>query len=91
MEELVCVPTNFIWSVEYKTENNKKYILIKYNYHPEFEKLIKSIKFRRWDSSSKGWIFKKSLEDSVMRDIKYLFPEWNFRDLREQIESEEIE
>ena len=79
MEQLVCVPSTFIWSAEFI---NDKSVLIKYNYHPEFEKLIKDINMRKWNSVHKGWTFKIYRHGEVVSKIKRAFPEWEFRDLR---------
>jgi len=80
-QQLSCTRPEFIWSVE----NDGDYSLIRFNYHEEFNKFIKTLKnFIWWEKKNGCWKYNRNENqpDFIVDEIKYKFPEWNFIDKR---------
>ena len=76
---LNCRHPDHIWSISFSGE----YVLIKYNYSPDFEKFIKNLKFKIcWDKYLLGWLANKEHHEKIYFQILEEFPTWECIDKR---------
>ena len=76
---LICRHPDHIWSIIFSGE----YVLIKYNYSPDFEKFIKNLKFEIcWDKYLLGWLANKEHHEKIYFQILEEFPTWECIDKR---------
>ena len=80
-QQLTCTRPEFIWSVE----KDERYDFIRFNYHEEFNKFIKSFNdFLWWDKNHGCWKYNRNEDepDFIVEQLKDKFPEWKFIDKR---------
>jgi len=79
-QQLTCTRPEFVWSVEKKDS----YDLIRFNYHEEFNKFIKTLNNVLWWDPRGCWKYNSNNDepDFIIDEIKDKFPEWTFIDKR---------
>jgi len=79
-QQLTCTRPEFVWSVE----KDDSYDLIRFNYHEEFNKFIKTLNNVLWWDPRGCWKYNSNNDepDFIIDEIKDKFPEWTFIDKR---------